>query len=179
LYDVALVIGGSLLIALCAQLRIFLPFSPVPLTGQTFAVLMIGALLGARRGCLAALLYLFEGAMGLPVFALGGGWPILFGPTGGYLLGFVPAAYVTGALAGKRWDRRVGTTILAMLLGNVVIYSFGLLRLSFTIGLNTSLLATGLFPFIIGDLLKIALAAMLLPSGWKLLRYTGALSRRD
>ena len=113
----------------------------------------------------------------LPVFALGGGWPILFGPTGGYLLGFVPAAYVTGALAGKRWDRRVGTTILAMLLGNVVIYSFGLLRLSSAIGLNTSLLVTGLFPFIIGDLLKITLAAMLLPSGWKLLRYTGALSR--
>jgi biotin transporter BioY len=179
LYDVALVIGGSLLIALCAQLRIFLPFSPVPITGQTFAVLMIGALLGARRGCLAALLYLCEGAAGLPVFALGGGWPVLAGPTGGYLLGFVPAAYLTGALAGKRWDRRIASTILAMLLGNLVIYSFGLLRLSLTIGLNRSLLAAGLFPFILGDLLKIALAAILLPSGWRLLQYTGALSRRN
>jgi biotin transport system substrate-specific component len=177
-YDIALIIGGSLLIGLCAQVAIQPPFSPVPVTGQTFAVLMIGALLGARRGCLAVLAYIIEGAGGLPVFALGrGGFAVLLGPTGGYLIGFVAAAYITGSLAERGWDRRIGTTVLAMVFGNVAIYTFGLLWLSWLIG-SSSVLAVGLYPFVAGDLLKITLAAILLPSGWKLLGYGGLAGRK-
>jgi biotin transport system substrate-specific component len=169
-YDIALIIGGSLLIALCAQVKILLPFSPVPVTGQTFAVLMIGALLGARRGSLAVLAYMAEGLAGLPVFATGGGFAVLRGFTAGYLVGFIPAAYIVGLLAERGWDRRVETTVLAMVLGNVVIYAFGLAWLSCLPSVNNVLLK-GLYPFIVGDLLKIVLAAIVLPSGWKLLEY--------
>ena len=171
-YDVTLVIGGSLLIGLCAHLKVLLPFSPVPVTGQTFAVLMIGALLGARRGCLAVLAYIIEGAAGLPVFAVGAGPAVLAGPTGGYLFGFIPAVYITGRLAEKGWDRRIGTTVLAMVFGNLVIYTFGLFWLCCLTGFNMMVLTIGLSPFIIGDLAKIILAAILLPSGWKLLSYS-------
>jgi biotin transport system substrate-specific component len=175
-YDVALIIGGSLLIGLCAHAKVWLPFSPVPVTGQTFAVLMIAALLGARRGCLAVLAYIMEGAAGLPVFAIGAGPAVLVGPTGGYLFGFIPAVYITGRLAEKGWDRRIGTTVLAMVLGNLVIYSFGLFWLCCLTGFSTMVLTLGLYPFIVGDLVKVILAAILLPSGWKLLgcsRLTG------
>lgn len=171
-YDVALIISGSLLIGLCAHVKVWLPFSPVPVTGQTFAVLMIGALLGARRGCLAVLAYIIEGAAGLPVFAVGAGPAVLLGPTGGYLFGFIPALYITGRLAEKGWDRRIGTTVLAMVLGNLAIYTFGLFWLCCLTGFNTMVLTLGLYPFIVGDLVKIILAAILLPSGWKLLGYS-------
>jgi len=171
-YDVALIIGGSLLIALCAQVAI--PLWPVPVTGQTFAVLMIGALFGARRGSFAVLAYLTEGAAGLPVFAMGrAGFAVLSGPTGGYLVGFIAAACIVGLLAEKGWDRRIGTTVLAMVLGNIAIYAFGLLWLCCLTGISRTVLTAGLYPFIIGDLLKIAIAAILLPSGWKLLGYIG------
>ena len=172
-YDVALIIGGSLLIGLCAHAKVWLPFSPVPVTGQTFAVLMLGSLLGARRGCLAVLVYIIEGAAGLPVFAVGIGSAALLGPTGGYLFGFIPAAYITGRLAEKGWDRRIGTMVLAMVFGNLVIYSFGLLWLCCLTGFNTMVLTLGLYPFIISDLVKIILAAILLPAGWKMLGYGG------
>jgi biotin transport system substrate-specific component len=171
-YDVTLIIGGSLLIGLCAHAKLWLPFSPVPVTGQTFAVLMIGALLGARRGCLAVFAYIIEGATGLPVFAVSAGPTVLLGPTGGYLFGFIPAVYITGRLAEKGWDRRIGTTVLAMILGNLVIYTFGLFWLCCLTGFKLTVFTLGLFPFIVGDLVKIILAAILLPSGWKLLRYT-------
>jgi len=183
LYDVALVIGGSLLIGLCAQLAIGWP---VPITGQTFAVLMIGALLGARRGSLCVLTYIIQGAAGLPVFAHGrAGTAVLLGPTGGYLAGFVAAAYLTGYLAQKGWDRRATTTVLAMALGNLVIYAFGLLWLSYLVLFKAMsvdggrLLAVGLYPFIVGDLLKVALAATLLPSGWKLLGHWGLADKTE
>lgn len=171
-YNVTLIIGGSLLIALCAHIKVLLPFSPVPVTGQTFAVLMIGALTGARRGCLAVLAYIIEGVAGLPVFAVGAGPAVLAGPTGGYLFGFIPAVYITGRLAEKGWDRRTGTTVLAMVLGNLVIYTFGLFWLCCLTGFKTTVLTLGLYPFIVGDLVKIILAAILLPSGWKLLGYS-------
>ena len=161
-----------MLIGLCAQVRILLPFGPVPVTGQTFAVLMIGALLGSRRGCLAVLAYLIEGVAGLPVFAFGGGAAALAGPTGGYLMGFLPAAYLTGLLAERGWDRRIGTTVLAMVIGNVVIYACGLFWLCCLMGLSMKVLTAGLYPFVAGDLLKVIMAAILLPSGWKLLEYT-------
>ncbi len=168
LYDIVLIIGGSLLIALSVQVKILLPFSPVPITGQTFAVLMIGAMFGARRGSLSVLLYIVEGAAGLPVFAFGGGLSILFGPTGGYLFGFVAAACIVGLLAEKGWDRRVWKTILAMLLGNAVIYACGLIWLARWTGTNRVLIE-GLYPFIFGDILKTIVAAAILPAGWKLL----------
>ena len=165
-YDIALIVCGSLLIGLCAQVSIGWP---VPVTGQTFAVLMTGALFGARRGSLCVLAYITEGAAGLPVFAAGrAGLGVLLGPTGGYLAGFIAAAYLTGRLAEKGWDRRIWTTVLAMVFGNVVIYAFGVGWLCQIPGIK-SVLAVGLYPFIGGDLLKIALAAVLLPSGWKLL----------
>ena len=171
-YDVTLIIAGSLLIGLCAHVKVWLPFSPVPVTGQTFAVLMIGSLLGARRGCLAVLAYIIEGAAGLPVFAVGAGPAVLIGPTGGYLFGFIPAVYITGRLAEMGWDRRIGTTVLAMVLGNLAIYTFGMFWLCCLTGFNTMVLSLGLYPFIIGDMVKIILAAILLPSGWKLLKYS-------
>lgn len=176
-YDVALVIGGSLLIGLCAQIA---TGWPVPITGQTFAVLMIGALFGARRGSLCVLAYLAEGAAGLPVFAMGrGGVAVFVSQTGGYLVGFVAAAYLVGLLAERGWDRRVGTTVLAMILGNVVIYAFGLFWLCCLIGIRKMVLDVGLYPFIVGDLLKVVLAAALLPSGWKLLKLTNLAAKNN
>jgi biotin transport system substrate-specific component len=168
-YDIALVISASWLIALCAQIAIPLPFSPVPVTMQTCAVLLIGALLGSQRGSAAALAYIAQGAVGLPVFAGGTAGPIrLLGPTGGYLLGFVCAAFVTGMLAERGWDRHIAATLVAMALGNGIIYAFGVLWLAAFVGIPTAF-AMGLAPFVIGDILKIALATLLLPAGWKLL----------
>jgi len=159
--DIALVIGGSLVIALSAQVAVLLPFSPVPITLQTFAVLMIGALLGPWRAGLAVLTYIMEGAAGLPVFALGrAGLAVLSGPTGGYLLGFIAAAYITGLLAERGWDRRIATTILAMAIGNAAVYPFALLWLCCLTGINSAVLIVGLYPFIVGDLLKVVLAAV-------------------
>lgn len=169
-YDVILIAVGSLLIGLSAQTAVRLPFSPVPVTGQTFAVLMMGTLLGARRGSLCVLLYIAEGLAGLPVFAMGRGGPaVLLGPTGGYLIGFAGAAYVTGLLAQMGWDRRTGTTILAMIAGDAVLYAFGLSWLCCLMGVNRIVLSIGLYPFIIGDIFKIILAAAVLPAGWKLI----------
>lgn len=166
LYDISLILVGSLLIGLSAQIAIGWP---VPFTMQTFAVLMIGALFGAKRGSLTVIAYLIEGAAGLPVFSAGrGGLLFLFGPTGGYIFGFIAAAYVTGLLAQNRWDRRITTTICAMIIGDLLILSLGLLRLTLIVGFKNAMV-TGVYPFIGGDLIKIGLAAALLPSGWKLL----------
>ena len=184
-YDLALIIGGSLLIGLSAQFAVRLPFSPVPVTAQTFAVLMIGALFGSQRGGVTVLLYVIEGAAGLPVFAMGqGGAAVLLGPRGGYLVGFVVVAYAVGLLAEKGWDRQIGTTVLAMLFGEALMYVFALswlfcLRLVFRVPIGAgSILAIGLHPFIVGDILKIVLAAIVLPSGWKLLKFTGIAEKR-
>jgi len=169
LYDAAVILGGSLLVGLSAQVAINLPFSPVPITGQTFAVLLMGALLGSARGSVVMLLYLAEGVAGLPVFAGGGAGPAyLLGPTGGYLVGFVAAAAVTGYLAERGWDRRFLTTIAAMSLGTAAIYLAGLVWLAAFTGAD-NLLAMGLIPFLPGAALKIVAAALLLPQGWKLL----------
>ena len=125
LRDALLVVGFSLLTALCARIVIPLPFTPVPITGQTFAVLLTGAALGARRGAAAIVLYVLEGLAGLPVFAGGAsGLARLLGPTGGYLLGFIAAAYLTGTLAERGWDRTVRWAAAAMAAGNVVVYLF-------------------------------------------------------
>jgi len=123
------------------------------------------------------LLYIMMGAAGLRVFALGGGFAVLFGPTGGYLAGFIAAAYIMGLLAERGWDRRIGTTLLAMVFGNMAIYAFGLLWLCCLMGANKTVLTVGLYPFIVGDLLKISLAAVLLPAGWKLLNIADLLAK--
>ena len=168
-YDAALVLGGSLLVTLSASIAITLPFSPVPITAQTMTVLLIGALLGSRRGAMCMATYVFQGAMGLPVFAGGmGGLAILAGPRGGYLLGFIAAAFVTGLLAERGWDRRVGTTLAAMLLGNIVIYVLGVPWLAVFVGAERAL-PLGLYPFVAGDLFKLGLAGLAPPSGWRLL----------
>jgi len=178
IYDIALVIGGSLLIAACAQVAIWPAFSPVPITGQTFAVLMIGALLGGKRGALAVLAYIAEGISGLPVFALARtGLGVILGPTGGYLIGFVAAAYFIGRLCEKGWDRNFGKTIMAMVLGNICIYAGGLFWLGCLTGFGSSLLSIGLYPFLPGELAKVALAAAILPSGWKLLKMNNFLNK--
>ncbi len=172
-YDLAVIWGGSLVVALCAQIAIRLPFSPVPITLQTLAVLLVGALLGSKRGALSLLAYLAEGAAGMPVLAGGaGGAGYMLGPTGGYLIGFVAAAYLTGRLAASGWDRHVATTALAMLTGSAAIYTCGVIWLAGYVGINR-VLAVGLIPFIPGDLIKLALAAILLPSGWTVLDRMG------
>jgi len=166
-YDAALVVAGSLLVAFSAQVAVPLPFTPVPVTGQPFAVLFVGALLGARRGALALLAYLAEGALGAPVFAGGAlGIAALAGPSGGYLVGFVPAAWTVGALAERGWDRRFVTTWAAMALGTACLYAVGLAQLSRFVGADHAL-ALGFLPFALGDLLKITLAALALPLGWR------------
>jgi len=169
MYDLALVLGASLAVALCSQVEIRLPGNPVPITGQTFAVLLVGALLGPRRGGLALLAYLAQGAAGLPVFAGGaGGAAHLLGPTGGYLIGFAAAAALVGWLAERGWDRTPWFTAAAMILGNLVIYAFGVTRLSAFVG-SAQAVPLGLVPFLPGDLIKVGLAAGLLPAAWKIL----------
>ena len=173
LQNVVLIAGASLLTALAARIAIPVPWSPVPITGQTFAVLLSGAVLGARRGFAAQLLYLAEGAAGLPVFAGGAaGAAVLLGPTGGYLLAFPFAAALTGALAAQGWDRRFVTTAAAMLLGSAVIFALGLALLSRFIP-SGRLLAAGLLPFLPGDLIKATLAAIAFPAAWRLTRSGG------
>jgi biotin transport system substrate-specific component len=168
-----LVIGASVVVALAAQIAIPVPWSPVPLTGQTFAVLLCGAALGARRAFLAQALYLAEGAMGLPVFAGGSaGLAIFAGPTGGYLAAFPLAAALVGALAERGWDRRVVTMLAAMLLGSAVIFAFGLIQLSRFVP-GAQLLAAGLLPFVPGDLVKSALASFAFPFAWRLAHERG------
>jgi biotin transport system substrate-specific component len=171
--SVVVVVGFSLLTALAAQVVLPLPFTPVPLTGQTFAVLLTGALLGPRLGALAMLAYLAEGAAGLPFFRGGaGGVGHLSGATAGYLLAFPAAAYVTGYLAERGWDRRFLTAAAAMALGSLVILACGWAWLALTFG-GTQAFRLGVAPFLPGDVIKIALAAAVLPSGWALLRRLG------
>lgn len=159
----------SLLTALAAQIEIRLPFTPVPITGQTFSVLLTGMLLGSRWGSLSIGLYVLEGLLGAPVFAGGAAGPlVLAGPTGGYIVGFVPAAWLAGRLAERGWDRRPLTAAAAMFLGSLVIFVFGVIGLLRFISLPSAV-ALGFIPFLPGDAVKIALASAALPLGWKAL----------
>lgn len=173
LADLALILLGSLVVAASAQISFHLDL--VPITGQTFGVLLVGMALGSRRGALALALYLAEGAAGLPVFAEGKlGIAALLGPTGGYLLGFVAAAWLVGLLAERGFDRNLFSTLAAMAAGNIVIYAFGLAWLQTFTGGPEGALAAGLYPFLIGDAIKAVLAALLLPGAWKLLGNKGS-----
>jgi biotin transport system substrate-specific component len=169
LLDAVLVVLFSAFVALTAQVEI--PLWPVPLTLQTLGVLFTGAVLGSRRGALALLLYLTEGALGLPVFAGGAsGVGYMLGPTGGYLVGFVVAAGVVGWLAQRGWDRRLVWAAVAMVIGNVIIYACGVAWLAVFLGDLWGALVKGMLLFVVGDLIKIAVAALTLPGGWKLAR---------
>ena len=167
----ALVLLGSAVVALTAQLSFPLPFTPVPVTGQTFGVLLTGALLGSRRGGAALLLYLVEGAAGLPVFAGGtGSVAHLLGPTGGYLVSYPFAAGLMGIFAERGWDRKPAATAAAMLLASLLIYLSGALWLAPFVGGVVAAILKGVLPFLPGDVAKALLAAALLPGGWKLVR---------
>jgi biotin transport system substrate-specific component len=179
LKDGLLVIGFSLFLALCAQLSIKLSANWVPITGQTLGVLLTGAALGSRRGSLAMLVYLAEGAAGLPFFAGGaGGYLVFVGPTAGYLFSFPLVAFVVGWLCERSLDRSYSTSVLAMLPASLIIYICGFLWLAgwyfvshITPGINLSkAFVSGVIPFIPGDLIKLVIAALLLPSAWAIIR---------
>jgi len=166
--DVALVVGGAALTGLAAQLSFPLPGSPVPVSGQTFAVVLVGAALGMNRAALSMALYMLAGAAGVPWFADGTSG---FGASFGYIIGFIAAAAVVGKLAERGGDRTVPRTIGTMILGNLVIYAFGLpvLIAVAQVDLATGL-ALGVVPFLLGDVIKIVIATGLLPAAWKLSR---------
>lgn len=168
--QVGLVIGFSLLTAVAAQ--IVIPLGPIPITGQTFAVLLTGALLGSRLGAMAMIAYLIEGASGLPFFAgAHGGLAHLMGPTGGYLIAFPAAAFITGAFAEHGWDRKFLTAAAAMAVGALVIMLSGWFWFSLVMRTSPALtLFNSVIQFIPGEIIKIGLAAAVLPSGWKLLK---------
>jgi biotin transport system substrate-specific component len=168
--QVGLVFGFSLLTALSAQ--IVIPIGPVPITGQTFAVLLTGALLGSRLGAITMIVYLLEGAIGLPFFSGGqGGILHLMGPTGGYLVAFPAGAFITGAFAEHGWDRKFLTAAAAMAIGSLVIMLSGWLWFSLVMKTSPAItLFASVLKFIPGDIIKISLAAAVLPSGWKLLK---------
>jgi len=170
----ALVVAFSLFVALSAQVVIPLPFTPVPITLQTFAVLLTGALLGSRLGALALVLYLVEGAVGLPFFrgGNGGAFYLAYSPTAGYLLAYPLAAFVTGWLAERGWDRKFLTAAAAIAIGSIVVLFGGWLGL-LRFYTAEQAFALGVAPFIVGDLVKIALAAAALPTGWAFLRKKG------
>ncbi len=166
--DIALIMAGSALVTLCAKIQ--LPMLPVPVTMQPFAVLLVGATLGSRRGALAMGAYLLQGVMGLPVFALpAAGLAYFASPTAGYLLAFPIAAFIVGRLAERGWDRRFCTAVVAFALGQVVILALGFAWLTVSMGVEQGF-ATGVAPFLLGDLLKVLLAAAALPAGWHVVR---------
>jgi biotin transport system substrate-specific component len=169
LRDVILIVLGALFVAALAQIEIPLPFTPVPITGQTFGVLLVGAALGSKRGAASLVSYLALGVFGLPFFAGGAhGLNILTGATGGYLLGFVIAAYVIGILAERGLERNVRTSLIPFLVGTVIIYVCGVAWLAVFLGSFSKALVAGLFPFLVGDAIKLVAASLTLPAAWKL-----------
>lgn len=184
--DLLLVLTFGTLMGALAQLAVPLPFTPVPVTGQTLGVLLIGGLLGSRRGAAAMLVHLAEGLAGLPVFSeVSSAWsltrmgvPAIIGPTAGYLFAFPVAAFVVGWLAERGWDRRLLAAAFAMVIGQLIIYAGGLSWLAFFVGLERAI-PLGMLPFLSGDALKLALAATALPSGWRLLGRLGGPAAQD
>lgn len=177
--DILLILAGTALVSLLAQVSI--PWYPVPFTGQTLAVLLVGGMLGALRGALSLAVYFAIGALGAPIFSeQAGGWDIITGATGGYIIGFILAAGVVGWLCERGADRRVVSMIGVLLLGNVLIYAIGVPWLANWSpagdGVNlgwSQAYELGVQPFILGDLLKLAIVAAILPAGWALLQRTG------
>jgi biotin transport system substrate-specific component len=168
--DALLIVAGVLLTAACAQVSIRIPGSPVPLTGQTFAVVLVGAGLGARRGGLSMLLYVALGLVA-PVYASGAQGPgVLFGASGGYLVGFVLAAWAMGAIAERGGDRRVVSAVCAFAVGQLLIFGIGVPWLKLDASLSwPAAIHEGFTIFILGGIIKAALAGLLMPSAWRLL----------
>jgi biotin transport system substrate-specific component len=166
--NILLVLAGTGLVALCAQ--IVIPMVPVPITMQTFAVLFVGTVLGPARGAVALGLYLVLGVAGLPIFAAGTSGSLFALPSGGYIVGFIAASVIVGWFANLTWDRHVLKTLLSFSIGSLVIYAFGVPWLAVSLGIDFwTAIQFGLVPFLIGDALKALLAAGLLPGTWKLL----------
>jgi len=162
--EVFLIMAFNLALIASAQVSIALPFTVVPITGQTFAALLLSMALGRSRAVTVVLLYLTEGALGLPVFAgASGSAAVLLGPTGGYLLGFLVAAYLVGSCADRGWDRRYVSSLAALVIGTAVIFVCGLAQLSLFVD-HDKLLVMGLYPFLPGAGLKIAVAFWLIPT---------------
>jgi biotin transport system substrate-specific component len=158
-----------LLLAGLAQISLPLPFTPVPLTGQTFGVLLVAAALGSKRGASSMVLYILEGALGLPFFAGGAsGLHVLVGATAGYLAGFVVAAYIIGLLAERGLERTIRTSFVPFVVGTIVIYLLGVAWLAIVLGSIGKAVIAGILPFLIGDVIKLILAALALPAAWKL-----------
>ena len=167
LRDILLITLGAMFVAVLAQVKIPLPFTPVPITGQTFAVLLVGAALGSKRGATSLALYTLLGAFGIPIFAGGAsGLAYLTGPTLGYLVGFVVAAYVVGAGAERGLEKSVRTSLIPFMLGTLVIYIFGAGWMSALFGIEKAF-ALGVLPFIPGDVIKLVMAALVLPLAWR------------
>ena len=172
--DIVAVVGFALFTALAAQISIPLGFTPVPVTGQTFAVLVAGGVLGANRGALSMGLYVALGAIGLPFYAEGsGGWTAATGATAGYLVGFVVAGFVVGKMAEHGQDRKLSTSLPAFLAGSLIIYGFGATWLAYVLGLpltagagDSSAISLGVAPFLVGDVLKALLAGAIVPAAW-------------
>lgn len=166
----SLVVGAAALTALCAQVSVHIPGTPVPVTLQTFAVLLAGATLGWRAGGASQLLYVAAGAAGMPIYSEGtGGWEVATGATAGYLVGFVLAAGLVGWLAERRHDRQVRTAVPAMLAGSAVVYALGVTWLAHSTGMSASAAVdAGLTPFLVGDLLKLVAAGLIVPAAWSL-----------
>lgn len=172
--DAVAIVGFALFTALAAQISIPLGFTPVPLTGQTFAVLLAGGVLGANRGALSMVLYMALGAIGLPFYASAtGGWSVATGATAGYLVGFIVAAFVVGKMAEHGQDRKLSTSLPAFLAGSIIIYAFGATWLAFKLNLpltaaagEPSAIAYGVAPFLVGDVVKALLAGAILPAAW-------------
>ena len=165
--NVFTVIVCSILLILSAKIKVDL--YPVPMTLQPLAILMIAMLCGRNISVASVTLYLLQGMVGLPVFAYGGGLPYLLGPTGGFLFGFLVASVVVGELADRGWGKKIIQSVFAMLLGMFTIYFFGIFQLSLIKGFDYAIIY-GMKPFIIGDLYKLLLAALLLPQIWKLIK---------
>ena len=166
---VALVIGGAAFLSLMAQISIPVPGSPVPVTGQTLGALLLGSAYGASLGFTTFATYLIVGIAGVPVFASGGhGFARLSGATGGYLVGMLLASLITGYLAGKKWDQKILTVIPTMLIGDLIIFAFGLTWLHHAIHATWSVtFKAGLTPFIFGEVIKIAIASTAMPTLWR------------
>ncbi len=169
--DIALVVAGAALVAVLAQVAV--PLWPVPVTGQTLAVLLVGASLGAARGAASLSLYALLGALGLPIYSdASSGWSVLLGPTGGYIIGFIASAAIVGWAAERSWDRGWYKPIITFIGGSLVVFAFGLPWLAVALGQLglpndlQSVLMAGFYPFITGGVIKAAIAAALLPALW-------------
>lgn len=167
--ELVLIVSGVIFLGLTAQIIMPLPFSPVPITGGTFGVLLIGLVYGKKLGLKTIISYLSAGMLGIPLFAGMGSGLLFLRPTGGYLIGYVFMVLICGYLTEKGWGKSYIKTFIMMITAETVMYLFGLFYLSFFV--KSNLLTIGLYPFIIGDFIKMLLVTFALPSAWKVLEY--------